>query len=537
MDGNLRTTWTVASFDNPVGQYLRIALAHPLRTDQVNLVQPLYGPRNRWITRVTLRFDGGHPLTVKLGASSRTSAGQTVTLPDADLHDARRSPSTPPTPASRSPTTGSRAWGSPRSACPGQQVDEVLRMPEDLLDAAGASSASHRLTIVMTRQTAAPVPPATDPEIDIARTFTLPTARTLLGERDRPAVGLWSPTTCSTDCSAPRCRASPPPIPRGVSPATSRTGPRPRWTEAWHTVWSPGIGPASRQLAPLQPGPSRSPSTTCRWRSSPTGATRCPPRSRSRAGGQSRTVALPALADRSRAVGDPERVGGVPGADRCRREGHVRRGAPGDGSRLLLRRQGGACRSGSPRWTSRACRGRCPRPAQLPAPCRSDLLTVDGSPVPVTITGTTATAASLGTLAGPGLRIGRQRDRTRPGPPRGADPAGLPARRRRRRRQRRPRLRPRRSAPRDRAVRSGRSRSQSGPAPTMRVVTPRPLRPRWSCTTRPAPFWMVLGQSTNAGWHAITSTGKDLGAPQVIDGYANGWLVTPSKPGRTWSSP
>jgi hypothetical protein len=46
------------------------------------------------------------------------------------------------------------------------------------------------------------------------------------------------------------------------------------------------------------------------------------------------------------------------------------------------------------------------------------------------------------------------------------------------------------------------------------------------------PFWMVLGQSTNAGWHATTSTGLDLGAPQVIDGYANGWLVTPSKPGR-----
>ena len=29
MDGNLRTTWTVAAFDNPVGQYLRIALDHP----------------------------------------------------------------------------------------------------------------------------------------------------------------------------------------------------------------------------------------------------------------------------------------------------------------------------------------------------------------------------------------------------------------------------------------------------------------------------------------------------------------------------
>jgi hypothetical protein len=46
------------------------------------------------------------------------------------------------------------------------------------------------------------------------------------------------------------------------------------------------------------------------------------------------------------------------------------------------------------------------------------------------------------------------------------------------------------------------------------------------------PFWMVLGQSTNAGWHAETGTGKDLGAPQLIDGYGNGWLVTPPKPGQ-----
>ena len=44
------------------------------------------------------------------------------------------------------------------------------------------------------------------------------------------------------------------------------------------------------------------------------------------------------------------------------------------------------------------------------------------------------------------------------------------------------------------------------------------------------PFWMVLGESTNAGWHASVA-GRDLGAPQVIDGYGNGWLVTPSTPG------
>jgi arabinofuranan 3-O-arabinosyltransferase len=41
------------------------------------------------------------------------------------------------------------------------------------------------------------------------------------------------------------------------------------------------------------------------------------------------------------------------------------------------------------------------------------------------------------------------------------------------------------------------------------------------------PFWLVLGESRNDGWHArIGST--DLGPPQLVDGYANGWLVTPA---------
>jgi arabinofuranan 3-O-arabinosyltransferase len=43
-------------------------------------------------------------------------------------------------------------------------------------------------------------------------------------------------------------------------------------------------------------------------------------------------------------------------------------------------------------------------------------------------------------------------------------------------------------------------------------------------TTRP--FWLVLGQSYNDGWKA-TVNGRDLGSPQVLDGFANAWLVRP----------
>jgi arabinofuranan 3-O-arabinosyltransferase len=38
--------------------------------------------------------------------------------------------------------------------------------------------------------------------------------------------------------------------------------------------------------------------------------------------------------------------------------------------------------------------------------------------------------------------------------------------------------------------------------------------------------WLVLGESYNRGWHA-SCNGHDLGAPQVVDGFANGWVAPP----------
>jgi arabinofuranan 3-O-arabinosyltransferase len=41
-----------------------------------------------------------------------------------------------------------------------------------------------------------------------------------------------------------------------------------------------------------------------------------------------------------------------------------------------------------------------------------------------------------------------------------------------------------------------------------------------------APFWLVFGQSLDSGWHA-TANGHSLGKAVLVNGYANGWLVTP----------
>ena len=45
------------------------------------------------------------------------------------------------------------------------------------------------------------------------------------------------------------------------------------------------------------------------------------------------------------------------------------------------------------------------------------------------------------------------------------------------------------------------------------------------------PYWLVMGQSFNPGWHATTADGTDLGPPTLINGFANGWLVDPGDVG------
>ena len=44
------------------------------------------------------------------------------------------------------------------------------------------------------------------------------------------------------------------------------------------------------------------------------------------------------------------------------------------------------------------------------------------------------------------------------------------------------------------------------------------------------PFWLVLGESHSDGWEA-TAAGESLGTPQLVNGFANGWLVRPEGPG------
>jgi arabinofuranan 3-O-arabinosyltransferase len=43
---------------------------------------------------------------------------------------------------------------------------------------------------------------------------------------------------------------------------------------------------------------------------------------------------------------------------------------------------------------------------------------------------------------------------------------------------------------------------------------------------RGVPFWLVLGESSSSGWRATVDRG-DPTSSQLVNGYANGWLVVP----------
>ncbi|MEO6627716.1 MAG: hypothetical protein ABIP03_04030, partial [Aquihabitans sp.] len=67
-------------------------------------------------------------------------------------------------------------------------------------------------------------------------------------------------------------------------------------------------------------------------------------------------------------------------------------------------------------------------------------------------------------------------------------------------------------------------RRPSGRAPELTVTTESVTSTNLTVTGASDRFWLILGQSHNAGWRA-TANGRDLGPPTLVNGYANGWEV------------
>jgi hypothetical protein len=162
-------------------------------------------------------------------------------------------------------------------------------------------------------------------------------------------------------------------------------------------------------------------------------------------------------------------------------------------------------------------------PAELDSGCRRDLLVVDGRPVPVRITGAPGSASAVMGLSvspcGEGLRLaaGRHTIATARGKDAGFSLDRLVLA----------------SGTGDEPVQLADGRiSAIGPSapvvPLVRVGHDGETKLLVHVSNATQPFWLVLGQSQSPGWQAHIKGGKNLGGSELVDGYANGWLVTPT---------
>ena len=76
-------------------------------------------------------------------------------------------------------------------------------------------------------------------------------------------------------------------------------------------------------------------------------------------------------------------------------------------------------------------------------------------------------------------------------------------------------------------VRTATTKGSNVPQVTVTGEGPVAYRLSVSGATPGKPFWLVLGQSLSPGWHAKADGIGGLGKPQLVDGYANAWLITP----------
>ena len=212
-DGDVDTAWEVGAHTKVIGEQLRLDLDQPITTDHVNLVQPQVGPnaalphrgrpelrRRRADPRDARRrvahadgSDGDVPVAEVLATrdhARRHQRGRQRRAADVQQRRLRRDP-----PARR------------RAGSEDVRADEIVRMPTDLVDAAGATAADRPLVYQMSRDRNVVVPPRySEDETALVRRFRVPDKRVVRSAR-APRVSIPPrPTTCSTRCSASATR-------------------------------------------------------------------------------------------------------------------------------------------------------------------------------------------------------------------------------------------------------------------------------------------------------------------------------------------
>jgi arabinofuranan 3-O-arabinosyltransferase len=528
LDGDPSTAWETQGFGDARGQRIEVDLDKEITTDHVNLVQPLTGAPNRYITNAQLTFDGGRPVNVVLDSRSRTAAGQTITFPSRTFKTfsvkvLQTNDHRPNLFGQDDPVGFAEIRLRDSRATQDVRVDEVVQMPSDLLGALGSSSSDHPLVLVMNRDAVRPVPPRNQPEQSISRAFTLPTARSFLltgnatASPDAPDAAIedalrpgdvTAGRTVSAGAFLPGCLACRGDAAFDNDPNTAWQTPYGQARGQWVEVDS--VSPVKLDhldLAVIADGRHSVPSHL-----------------RLDVDGTSRELTLPAIADQKpqNATTTVHLTFPALSGRRIRitidgvRDEQTRLFG-GTGSRI---EPVGIAEVGVPGVSVKA-----PETGVVDSGCRSDLVAIDGQPLPVRVTGPasaadTAMGLAVTACSGPielgagthelttaaGKQVGLSIDRV-------ALASGTPAVRVN--------------------VAAGRVHvADPAPAPpAVTVVHNGDTNMRVHVSDATKPFWLVLGESQSPGWHAHVVGGHGLGSSQLVDGYANGWLISPAATG------
>ncbi|MEX0768716.1 MAG: alpha-(1-_3)-arabinofuranosyltransferase family protein [Microthrixaceae bacterium] len=531
LDGDSSTAWRVAAFADPVGEFLEISLDSPRTTNFINLEQ-VQGGANRYITELQLSFDGGAAIPVTLDQASQQPGGQRIEFPERSFTDLRLT-ITATDRGDMASYRGVSGVGFAEIAIPGLGlITEVVRPPTDLLMAAGDISIDHQLSYVFTRRASNPSEViAADEEVTMRRIVSGPIARSftpfgrvrmtasLPDERIDQIIGLPSAAEGGVDATSSARLPNDP----GSRASTAIDG---DLTTAYQTpvnaplqslefTYPEAVTIDSLNLAVIADGKHSIPtelSVSADGREAvkvplaPTPLGTAKPRGSTTALTAALTAASGPITAKSfrisiDAVQEASSTDWFGGGRTVLPVGVAEIGLPVVAAPLLT--------------------------AKLPSECRSDLATLADQQLLLQVTGTVGSALASASLtvqacstdtAALELSAGESLLETAPGATTGFDVDMLVLS----------------SAPGGSAgIDTLQVPPDAGPTPPT-STTQRTGKNNYSVTTTAAqqPYWVILGQSFGPGWSAKASDGTNLGPPRLINGYANGWLVDPSKVGQ-----
>ena len=503
VDGDISTAWTVAAFSEARGERIVIDLGGERALTDMTLVQPQTSPAaNRHITEIAVRVDGSLATIIGLDERSRGPAGQPVALGvtgssiEIEITDTNM--------ARRATYPGVSPVGFAEIDLGLGVVQEVIRTPRALVDALGSELDRHALSVVLTRQRSNPREPVRDdPEPAMTRAVPLPDNRTfvvsgtgrLSARSDATLIDELVGWTVGLDGVGLAVRSSvrlPGDLPSRPSAALDGD-PASAWTGDFGVQTGQWIEVERDELI------------------------------------DESTITIDVVVDRIHSVPEVVRLF-IDGVDRgpfntglglenrdpdTTRRIEIPLPAAGRVVRLMIE---AVAERTTLDWYSN-------EPTVMPVSiaeiglgpgvrfgplspidtgCRDDLLSIDGSPARVAVSGAAADALARRELQVTGCEPvdvigGEALIVTSDGRSTGIDIDQL-------------------------VLRSKRPVGRVAPARPVETVRHSDVRLTVDVPAADHDRWLVLGQSDNAGWRA-TVDGRDLGDAIVVDGFANAWLV------------